>query len=209
MRANGFGVGIVLLAGLLTAKAEGSERGLGAHIFDVRAAEHYSGVGAARLWARPTNRGAYRPGWEFRLVDVLRWEPSPAVVEGSLGASLRVLPGLLAGSLGQSGGLAGLEFGPVEMKSGVNLSLFNLVLREGKPDFGMFWPRALVALGLTVGRVRVEAVAHLEYLWCWRGPSEYARGLGLMVSLGRPSIAFGLQKDALREGVHSASLRRP
>lgn len=209
MRAKGFGVGIVLLAGALTAKAEGSERGLGAHIFDVRASQRYSGLGAARLWARTTDRGSYRPGWEFRLVDELRWEPSPAVVEGSLGASLRVLPGLLAGSLGQSGGLAGFALGPVELKTGVNLSLFNLVLREGKPDFGMFWPRALVALGLTVGQVRVEAVAHLEYLWCWRGPSEYARGLGLMVSLGLPSMAFGVQTDALRDGTGSASLRRP
>jgi hypothetical protein len=190
----------------LAAKAEGSDRGLGARIFDVRAAEHYSALGVARLWARAADRGSYRPGWEFRLVDELRWEPQPAVVEGSWGASLRVVPGLLAGSLGQSGGLAGLRLGPVEMKTGVNLSLFNLVLRQGTPDFGMFWPRALVALGLNVGGVRVEAVAHVEYLWCWSGPSEYARGLGLMLSLERPSIALGIQKDALRESRESASL---
>jgi hypothetical protein len=157
-------------------------------VFDVNASRHYSGIGVARIYSRATDANRYEPGLEFRFADALVWTPPMTQLEGSFGASLRVLSQGYALSLAQSGGLAGLRFGPVQLKAGVSLSLLNLDVVQERWGFGMFWPRSMAGVGLALGPVRVDALAHVEYLWRWSGADQYVRGVGLLISLERRPI---------------------
>lgn len=157
-------------------------------IFDVKASRHYSGIGVARIFSRATDANRYEPGLEFRFADGLVWNPPLTQLEGSYGASLRVLSQGYALSMGQSTGVAGLRFGPVQLKAGVSLSLVNLDVVQERWGFGMFWPRSMAGVGLAFGHVRVDALAHVEYLWRWSGADQYVRGVGVLFSLERRPI---------------------
>lgn len=160
----------------------------GARPFELSAAEHLVGLGVSRTWARRTDRELYRPGYELRGSEVLRWTRGAAVVEGRFGASVRWGPGVLSGSLLHNGGMAGVHVGPLDLRAGVSSSLLNLRVSSGAWDFGFFWPRASLGVGLQLGPARLEALAHVEYAWGWLGPDEYVRGLGLVLSLQREPV---------------------
>lgn len=182
----------------LLAHAAGPARGArekgGARVFDLSAAEHRGGVGLARTWARRTDRQRYRPGFELRATDVLRWTRGAIVVEGRFGAGVRWGPAQLSGSLLQNGGMAGVELGPLDVKAGVSTSMLNLGLTSGKFDVGFSWPRASLGVGLELGFARLEALAHVEYAWGWLGPDAYVRGIGLVLSLPRAPIGPDFQR---------------
>lgn len=178
---------------------DSSGRTGGARVFDLSAAEHLGGVGVARTWGRRLDRVRHRPGYELRATDVLRWTRGAAVVEGWFGASVRWGPGQLSGSLVHNGGMAGVGWGPLDLKAGVSSSLLSLGVSSGELDFGLFWPRASLAVGLELGPVRIEALAHVEYAWGWLGPDEYVRGLGLLLSLPRAPIGPAFRKPSASE----------
>src|SRR4051794_2795363 len=81
-------------------------------VFDVRDAVHYSGLGLARIYARPENAQHFGPGVEVRFADQLVWTRSAAQLESAFGGSLRLLPHGYALSVAQSGGAAGVRLGP-------------------------------------------------------------------------------------------------
>jgi hypothetical protein len=151
--------------------------------FDVRKAQHFLGLGAARVFARSTEAQQYRPGFELRFVDSLLWTQQWTTLGGATTIAFRALPGGYSFALGQSSGFAGVHFGPVDLLAGVGLSLLNI------DTLGVGWsaslgsPRTSAALGLRFESVRIELGAHLEYLWRWSGPDEYVRGLGVVLSL--------------------------
>ncbi|MEY4546925.1 MAG: hypothetical protein RL685_3120 [Pseudomonadota bacterium] len=157
-------------------------------IFDLSAAERFGGLGISRTFGRETHRRQYRPGFELRGTDVLRWTRGAAVVEGWFGASVRWGPRLLSGSLLQNGGMAGLRWGPLDLKAGVSTALLNLSRRAGDLDFGLFSPRASLGVGVNLGSARIEAQGHVEYAWGWLGPDEYVRSVGLLVSMRRAPV---------------------
>jgi hypothetical protein len=152
-------------------------------LFDTRDAAHYSGLGLDRIFARPETAQHYGPGIEVRFADQLVWTRSIAQLESTFGGSLRLLPHGYALSVAQSGGVAGVRLGPFEFKAGVSLSILNVDTVLSGWDLSMFWPRSMAGVCLTVGGIRVDVLAHVEYLWRWFGPDEYVRGIGVMVSL--------------------------
>jgi hypothetical protein len=159
-----------------------------ARLFDLSAAEHFGGLGVARTFGRRTDRQQPRPGFELRGTDVLRWTRGAAVVEGWSGASVRWAPQLLSASFLQNGGMAGLRWGPLDLKAGVSTSLISTSWRAGDLDFGLFSPRASLGLGVQLGSARIEALGHVEYGWGWLGPDEYVRGIGVVLSLARAPV---------------------
>ncbi len=177
-------------------KARGSG---GARVFDPSAAEHFAGGAVLRTWGRKTDRERHRPGYELRAAEVLRWTYGAAVVEGWFGASLRWGPSHLSGSLLHNGGMAGLGWGPLDVKGGVSTALLNLSRSRGDFDFGLFWPRASLSLGLALGPVRLEAMAHVEYAWGWFGADEYVRGVGLVLMLRRGPVGPAFREPQSRE----------
>jgi hypothetical protein len=152
-------------------------------VFDVRDAVHYSGLGLGRIYARPENAQHFGPGVEVRFADQLVWTRSVAQLESAFGGSLRLLPHGYALSVAQSGGAAGVRLGPLEFKASVALSILNVDTVLSGWDLSMFWPRSMLGVCLSLGAVRVDVLAHVEYLWRWFGPDEYVRGIGVMVSL--------------------------
>jgi hypothetical protein len=154
-----------------------------AGVFDLGDSEHYSGLGLARIFARPENAQRYGPGIEVRFADQLVWTRSVAQLESTFGGSLRLLPHGYALSVAQSGGVAGVRLGPIEFKAGVALSILNVDTVLSGWDLSMFWPRSMAGVCFNLGTVRVDVLAHVEYLWRWFGPDEFVRGISVMVSL--------------------------
>jgi hypothetical protein len=151
--------------------------------FDVSEAQHFLGLGAARVFARSTEASEYRPGFELRFIDSLLWTRQWTALGGATSIAFRALPGGYSFTLGQSSGFAGVRFGPVDLLAGIGLSLLNVdTLGVGwSASFGS--PRSSLALGLRFESLRVEVGTHIEYLWRWSGPDEYVRGIGVALSL--------------------------
>jgi hypothetical protein len=178
--ALGFGLGLPSWAA--RAAAEPLPEAAGS-LFGFKDSLHFSGIGAARLDARPSRAQNYEPGFEFRFADELSWSSDPAQIEGSFGSSLRILPHGYAISFAQISSAGGLRWGPAELRAGFGLSLLNVDTVLGGWDLSMFWPRSFAGVRFVWASVRVDILAHVEYLWRWFGPDEYVRGIGLMVSL--------------------------
>lgn len=121
-------------------------------------------------------------------MEELGWARPPLVMRSTAGSSFRVLPDGYALSLGQSTGVAGVRLGPVELVGGVGLSLLNVSSARQQLGFGMLWPRSLAAVCVSLGALRLDLVAHVEYGWDWVGTDRYLRGLGLVISLPRAPI---------------------
>src|SRR3954469_18137007 len=117
-----------------------------AGILDLRDGVHYSGLGLARIFARPENAQRFGPGVEVRFADQLVWTRSVAQLESSFGGSLRLLPHGYALSVAQSGGAAGVRWGPLEFKASVALSILNVDTVLSGWDLSMFWPRSMVGV---------------------------------------------------------------
>ena len=151
--------------------------------FDVRAAQHFLGLGFARVLARSTEAQQYRPGFELRFMDSLVWTRPYTTLGGSVSVSFRSLPGGYAFSAGQSAGFAGLRFGPLDLRAGAGVSLLNLDSLGTGLRASLGSPRTSASLGLRFASVRVDLGAHLEYLWRWSAPDVYVRGVGVVLSL--------------------------
>lgn len=175
-------IGAVLGALSETARAQ-TRVDSGGRLFDVTRAERRAGLGAALLSARRSGTNSYRSGLEFRWVDELTWSRSVFAIHSGLGTNLRLLDDGYALSLGQSGGLTGVRLGAFELAAGTSVSALNVEWVDGRFGFGMLWPRSSAGLCLHLGRLRLDALAHVEYLWNWFGPDHFVRGAGLLISL--------------------------
>lgn len=166
-----------------SASLAGQTRAVARGLFDLTQAEHRIGLGVARIFDRPTHEDRYRPGLELRWADELIWRRSAFVMQNGFGSSLRLLHEGYALSLGQSEGLSGIRLGPVELVGGLGLSWLNGSWGDDGLGFGMLWPRSSAGLRFGLGAVRVDVLAHVEYLWNWLGADRFVRGFGLRLSL--------------------------
>lgn len=86
----------------------------------------------------------------------------------------------------------GIKFGPFEIEGKVALHTLTIDIMHAHPSIQILSPRVEAAVGLHIGRFRVDISGHTEYLWRWFGPDYYIRGvnIGLRLDRVRPKDPF-------------------
>ena len=86
----------------------------------------------------------------------------------------------------------GVRFGPFELEGKVAIHALSVDIMHAHPSIQLVSPRVEAALGLHLGRFRVDISGHTEYLWRWFGPDYYVRGIniGLRLDRVRPKSPF-------------------
>lgn len=86
----------------------------------------------------------------------------------------------------------GVRFGPFELEGKVAIHALSVDIMHAQPSIQLLSPRVEAALGLHLGRFRVDISGHTEYLWRWFGPDYFIRGIniGLRLDRVRPKTPF-------------------
>lgn len=154
-------------------------------MFDLRSVRSELQLRAAALQYRGNGVNEWDRGFEIGADQVLSAVTGPFRISGSQGLLFRRLDSE-SFSLGllHQGGRTGLVLGPLEPEIGVAVTVLNVDMFDGDLGVGMFSPRAVAALGLRLGPVRLDAHAYTEYLWRWFDATDYyVRGLGIALRL--------------------------
>lgn len=86
----------------------------------------------------------------------------------------------------------GLKLGPFEIEGKIALHTLSVDIMHAQPSIQILSPRVEAAVGLHIGRFRVDFSGHTEYLWRWFGPDYYVRGvnIGLRLDRVRPKTPY-------------------
>jgi hypothetical protein len=80
----------------------------------------------------------------------------------------------------------GLYVGPFEPEVRIGGSLLTVDVFEGDYSFEALTPRVAAAVGIHLGKIRLDIATHSEYLWRWFGPDYLIRGVSLGLRLDVP-----------------------
>lgn len=78
---------------------------------------------------------------------------------------------------------AGISLGPFQPEVRLGLALLTVDVFHGEWSGELLSPRVGVAVGLKLGKIRLDIQGYSEYLWRWFGPDYTIRGISLGVRL--------------------------
>jgi hypothetical protein len=140
-------------------------------------------------WERFIGEGYEHRGFEVTLGRSIEAPPSPRpfLVRLELEFGVRVSePSHWVLSLGRYSYAGALVLGPVELSARAGATVAEVHFGSSGFGLGLFSPRVSAAATVSVGPVRVGAVAFSEYAWRWvGGPNALVQGVLLEIALGR------------------------
>jgi len=133
--------------------------------------------------------GYERGTGELRLGVAITTSWKPFYLTGYQQTNLRVFDGSRAAwSIFTQQLSTGVYLGPFEPEVRIGFSLLTLDVFDGHYSIEAMSPRVAAAVGIHLGKIRLDIQTHTEYLWRWFGPDYLIRGvsLGLRLDVPRP-----------------------
>lgn len=90
---------------------------------------------------------------------------------------------------------AGVMIGPFYPDIGIGASILSVDIFHAEPSLQFFSPRVSAGLGIKIGKIRLDARMHAEYLWRWWGPDYLVRGVTLGVGFDMAPFKSPLEEQ--------------